>query len=144
MATRKAPKQVDVLDELANGDPQRVMALMLWKNRLGNPDMYVQVNEADIRGFDDCIRFLKVKPEVRVYRPQGQPAQPAVPGQGNRRSVPAREATPAKPYVMIVLTDDKGDAIRPVENNQEDFDRRTTRPRCARRGRMRRRSRSAS
>jgi hypothetical protein len=67
-----------------------------------------------------------------------------VPGQGNRRSVPAREATPAKPYVMIVLTDDKGDAIRPVENNQEDFDRRTMRPRCARRGRMRRRSRSAS
>jgi hypothetical protein len=123
MATRKAPKQVDVLDELANGDPQRVMALMLWKNRLRNPDMYVQVTEADVRGFDDCVRYLKVEPQVKVYRPEGLAAQAAVPAQGNRRGVAAREASPPKPYVMIVLVDKKGDAIRPVENNEDDFDR---------------------
>lgn len=121
MATRKpAPKQ-DPLDALAQ-DPARVMQLMLWKARMREPDMYVQITEHDIRGFDDCVRYLKVKPQVKIFRPQGLPAQDAIAAQGNRRAVPARPATPPKPYVMVVLTDEKGDTVRPVENNEEDFD----------------------
>lgn len=119
MATKK---KLDLLDTLAQGDSQRVMALMLWVARKRNPDLYVQINEHDIRGFDDCIAYLKVKPQVRISRPQGLPAQPAIPQTANRRAVPAREATAPKPYVMVVLTDEKGDAIRPVENNEQDFD----------------------
>lgn len=119
MATRK-PKQ-DPLDALTTGDPQRVMALMLWKNRMRNPDMAVQIEEKDIQGFDDCVNYLKVKPQVRVYRPEGLPAQDAIPASANRRAVPARAATPPRPYVIVVLTDQKGDVIRPVENNEEDF-----------------------
>ena len=121
MATRK-PKQQDQFDALAAGDPQRVMALMLWKHRLNQPDMCVQIDEQDIQGFDDCVAYLKVKPQVRVYRPEGVPEQPPVPAQGNRRAIPGRAAIPPRPYVMVVLTDQKGDVIRPVENNQEDYD----------------------
>lgn len=117
-----AAKKQDQLDALAKGDPQRVMALMLWKNRRHNPDLYVQIDERDIQGFDDCVKYLKVKPVVRITRPAGLPAQPHIPATANRRATPGREATPPKPYVMIVLVDEKGDAIKPVENNEEDFD----------------------
>jgi hypothetical protein len=117
-----AAKKQDPLDVLAKGDPQRVMALMLWKARRHNPDLYVQIDEHDIQGFEDCVKYLKVKPEVRIMRPGGLPSQPPIPATGNRRAVPGREAIPPKPYVMIVLVDEKGDAIKPVENNEEDFD----------------------
>ncbi len=121
MATRKPPKQLDPLEALATADPREVIALMLWKNRLRNPDMAVQIDEADIGGFQDCVRYLKVKPQVKIFRPEGLPAQVAVPASPGRRAVPARAATPPKPYVMVVLTDEQGNAIRPVENNEEDY-----------------------
>lgn len=122
MATKKPRLQQDPLDALVSGDPSRAIALMLWKARHREPNLYVQIDEHDIRGFDDCITYLKVKPVVRIFRPEGLPAQPAVPAQGNRRPVPARAATPAKPYVLISLVDEQGNAIRPVENNEGDFE----------------------
>lgn len=121
MAT-KAPK-LDLLDALAQGDPKMVMALMLWKSRLREPDMYVQITEEDIKGFNDCVNYLKVKPAVMVKRPQGLPAQAAIPAQGNRRAVPARPATPPKPFVIVSLVEaNTENVIRPVENNEADFD----------------------
>lgn len=124
MATKKAaaPKQADVLEDLVRGDPQRVMALILWKNRLNNPDMFVQIGPNDVKGLDDCCRYLKVNPRVKVFRPEGVPASPGIPAAGNRRAVPARPAIPPRDYVMVTLVDEKGDVIRPVENNQDDFD----------------------
>lgn len=115
------PKQ-HPLDALAK-DSERVMALMLWVNRHRNPDLFAQITEKDLAGFEDCMRYLKVKPQVRIFRPEGLPAQAAIPATHHRRAVPAREATPPKPFVMVTLVDEKGDAIRPVENNEEDYDR---------------------
>jgi hypothetical protein len=117
-----AKKEAHPLDALAAGDPKRVIALMLWVARMRQPDLYVQINEHDIKGFDDCVNYLKVVPQVKIYRPEGMPAQPAIPAQGNRRAIAARPAIPPKPYVIVALVDQKGDAIVPVENNQEDFD----------------------
>lgn len=119
MATRK---QLDPLDALAQGDPKNVIALMLWKARHREPDLYVQIEEKDIAGFEACVEYLKVKPVVKIARPEGLQAQEAIAATGNRRAVPARSATPPKPYVIVTLTDEKGDAIRPVENNEADFD----------------------
>jgi hypothetical protein len=68
MATRK--QALDPLDELAQGDPLRVIALMLWKNRHREPDMYVQITERDIEGFEACVNYLKVKPTVLIKRPR--------------------------------------------------------------------------
>lgn len=121
-ATRK-PKQLDPLDALAQGDPLKVIALMLWKARRRQPDLYVQIDEQDIQGFEDCVAYLKVKWKVNIERPAGLPAQPALAGGPGRRPVPARAASGPKPFVIVTLVDARtGDAIRPVENNQDDFD----------------------
>lgn len=121
MATKQ--RKLDALDALAQGDPKMVMALMLWKARLREPDMYVQITEADIKAFEDCVRYLKVKPSVMIKRPQGLPAQEAVAAQGNRRAVPARPATPPKPFVIVSLVEaGTENVIRPVENNESDYD----------------------
>ena len=121
MAKRK-PKELDELDKLVEGDPLQVIALMLWKNRMREPDMYVQIFEKDIQALNDCITYLKVPMVVSIHRPQGEAAQAAEAGTTTRRPVPARPAQPPKPYVIVTLVDDRGDLIKPVENNQADFD----------------------
>ena len=121
MAKRK-PKQLDPLDTLAEGDPLKIIALMLWVNRFRQPDMYMQIYDKDIQGLEDCVNYLKVKPVVSIHRPQGTPEQPAQAGSSTRRPVPALPAQPAKPFVIINLVDERGDMIKPVENNSADFD----------------------
>lgn len=116
-------KTKDPLDELADGDPKRVIALMLWKARMRQPDMFVEINEKDIRAFEDCMAFLKVKPDVMIRRPQGLPAQAGIPATHRRRAVAAREASPPRPYVIVSLVEaGTENTIRPVENNQADYD----------------------
>lgn len=124
MATKQSKPKQDALDALAAADPREAIALMLWKNRMANPDLAVAIDENDLKGYTDCIQYLKVKPQVRIFRPQGLPAQDAIPAGPGRRAVPARAAGAPKPYVMVVLTDQKGDAIVPVENNEDDYQRR--------------------
>ena len=121
MAT-KAPKQ-DALDALATGDPKKVMALMLWVTRRNNPDMYVRIDQNDLDTFTACMEYQKMVPDVMVKRPAGLPSQPGIPATHNRRAVPAREALPAKPYVIVALVE-KGteNAIRPIESTEEDFE----------------------
>ncbi len=119
---RRKQKDQHPLDALAEGEPLKVMALMLWKNRFREPDMYVQIDEKDIQGLEACVNYLKVVPVVSIHRPQGQGAQAAQPGSSTRRPVPALPAQPAKPFVIVTLVDKNGDMIKPVENNQGDFD----------------------
>ena len=118
-----AKAKLDPLAELALGDPKKVIALMLWKARRRNPDLYEKIDARDLEGFEACVSYLKVQPDVMIKRPAGLPAQAAIPAAGNRRAVPAREATSPKPYVVIALVE-KGteNAIRPVEDNQNDYD----------------------
>ena len=126
MATAKV-KKLDPLDALAQ-DPLRVMQLMIWVNRHRNPDMFFQINEADLQAFDACMKYQKVRPTVLIKRPPEIPAQPAIPAHGNRRGVPARPAIPARPYVMVSLVEiDKNgkvteNVIRPIESNEDDYD----------------------
>ncbi len=117
-------KKEDPLDTLANGDPKDVIALILWKNRNKEPDMSVQITEHDIKGFQDCVEYLKVTPEVTIKRPQGMPAQVARRDLGSNRTIPAREAIPPRDYIVVNLVE-KGteNRIVPVENNQEDYDK---------------------
>lgn len=119
MATKKPTSP---LDALVAAGPARAIALMLWQDRHRQPDMYRQITERDIEGLDACTAYLKAKPEVRIYRPEGLPATPGIPAQGRNRAVPARAATPPKPYVIVTLVDHRGDAIKPIENNEPDYD----------------------
>lgn len=119
----KQTAKQDPLQALAEGDPKRVIALMLWKSRHRQPDMYVQIDEKDLQAFEQCVAFQELKPDVLIKRPPGVPAQAAIPATGNRRPVAARAATPPKPFVIVTLVE-KGteNVIRPVENNQADYD----------------------
>src|SRR6266403_1241714 len=72
----KKPAQPHPLDVLANGDPKKVIALMLWKARRRQPDLYVKIDEDDLKGFEDCVTYLKVVPEVMIRRPPPIAAQP--------------------------------------------------------------------
>lgn len=116
------PQLIDPLDRVAD-DPMFVIALMLWQNRMRHPDLYAKIEPNDIKGFEDCVQFLKVNWQVRIERPAEIPAQEAIPAHGNRRAVPARPAIPPRPYVIVNLVDERtGDAIKPIENNQADYD----------------------
>ena len=133
MATAKnRPAELDPLDAFvkrANDNPLEAIAIMLWRARMANPDMYVQVNEADIKGLQDCVDYLKVKYTVIIHREPGQPAQPPQPATKDRRAIMGRPATAAKPYAVIALVekDRQGNPtmnmVKPVENNAEDYDR---------------------
>jgi hypothetical protein len=117
-------KGLDTLDALVAGNAISAIALMLWKQRFVEPDMYVQITEADCRGFAECCEYLKVTPAVLIRRPGGVPAQEGIPASAGRRAVAAREAIQPKPYVVVTLVEEGTEnAIRPVENNQADFDK---------------------
>lgn len=117
--------QLDQFAQEAAKDPRKVIALMLWKERFRNPEMALQITEHDIKGFNDCVQYLEVTPDVLIVRPQGRPAQDAVPAQGKRRAVPARAGEPPRPFVAVNMVA-KGtvNSIKPIENNEEDAKRR--------------------
>lgn len=121
---KKSAAPPDPLDVLVAGDPKDVIALILWKGRHRQPDLFAQITAADIKGFKDCCEYQKITPAVVIQRPEGRPAQEAIPAAHGRAAAPARPADPPKPFVMVTLCDGQtGNAIRPIENNQEDFDR---------------------
>lgn len=118
-------RKKDELDHLAEGDPKNVISLMLWKVRHQYPNLSMEITPKDLQGFNECVAYLKVVPEVDVTRPQGRPAQDGIAAVGNRRAVPGYDAEPPRPYVIVRLVE-KGteNMIRPVENNVDDNERR--------------------
>ena len=125
-AKAKALPEVDTLNEFAGaerGFTERAIMLMFWKARHANPEFTITVDRADLKGFADCIKYLDVIPTIRVYRPQGLPAQQAIEAHGNRRAAPGRAAQPPKDYVVIQMVDQDGNAFVPIENNEDDLQR---------------------
>ena len=112
---------LELFAKLAERDPKQAIMLLFWKARHQNPEFTVNITPEDVKGFTDCVNYLQVEPEVRIYRPQGLPAQASVPAHGNRRAVPGREAKPPKPFVVVQMVDAEGNAIVPIENNEEDL-----------------------
>lgn len=104
---------------LADGPVLDVLALVLWKDRHRNPDMTVLIREEDIKGFSDCTTYLKLKPAVRIVRPKGAPAMPAVAATRTRSAVPARPAEPPRPWVVVgVVEAGTENIIKPIENSE--------------------------
>lgn len=111
------------LDALAEGNPLDVIALMLWKNRHREPDMFVQLNEEDMAGLQASMAYQKVKPAVLIHRPAGLEASAAIPASKGRRAVAARAATAPKDYVIVTLVEaGTENVVRSIENNQADYD----------------------
>lgn len=120
----KRNPQKDELDQFAQAGPDRALQLVLWKVRHHLSDMSLVVKAEDLQAFDQSMKYQQLRPAVMIYRPEGQPATPAIPAAGNRRAVPARPAEPPRPYVIIGLVQEgTKNAIKPVENNEADFQR---------------------
>lgn len=79
-------------------DQTRQIMQILWAGRMINPEMSVEVREKDVQALDDCMNYLKQEGTIGVTKNQ----------HGN---------------MVIALVDKDGNSIRPIENNEEDFDR---------------------
>lgn len=119
----KEVQRLDALDKLAAADPREIIALMLWQNRMKNPELSIMITEKDLTGWSNCTSYLKVTPKVKIIRPQGRPASPSRPATATRSAIPGYAAEPPRPYVLVQIVDQAGDSIRPVEDNEQDYDR---------------------
>ena len=119
-----SPDALDAFVAICNEqDPSRAIMLLYWKNRHQEPQFSINVTAADLKAFEDCVEYLKVKPEIRVFRPQGAPAHPGSPATDTRSAIPPRPAGKPKDYVVIQMVDEEGNAIVPIENNEQDLQR---------------------
>lgn len=113
--------KLDPLDHFAaHGDH---LAQVLWQIRHEYPNFTLKITQPDIQAFWDSNNYLKVEPKVTVTRPQGRPAVAAVPATATASARPAMDAEPPRDYVIIQLTDQAGNGIVPVENNEADYEK---------------------
>jgi hypothetical protein len=111
-----------VIAKAEAGDLTDVIALLLWKQRHENPNFTLELHPRDINGLKACVEYLEVTPTVRVFRPGGVEATPErVHPRDPNKIIPGRPAIPPKPYIIVQMTDEKGDAFVPIENNEQDF-----------------------
>lgn len=117
-----APDNLDQFVENCNSeDPMLALMLMFWKIRNQDQPFTMDITAADIKGFEDCIAYLEVKPEIRVFRPQGMPASAGAPATAKRSAIAPHAAGKPKDYVVIQMVDQNGDAFVPIENNEADL-----------------------
>jgi hypothetical protein len=115
---------LDAFEAMCNEqDPARAIMMLFWKARHQNPQFSIDITDKDLVAFDQCMEYLEVEPQIRVFRPQGMPPHPGAPATESRSAIPPRPAGPPKPYVVIQMVDKNGDAIVPIENNEEDLQR---------------------
>lgn len=121
---QEAADDLDRFEALCNAeDPMRALMLMFWKNRNQNDAFSIDVTAADLKGFEDCINYLEVNPQIRVFRPRGMPTHPGAPATETRSAIAPRPAGRPKDYVVIQMVDQNGDAFVPIENNEADLKR---------------------
>ena len=122
-------------------DPMKMMALVMWKNRIQNPDMGVAITPKDLEGFAQAVDYLKVQAQVRMFR-RGENAYVQMVDAASkvvvRRKVGAKDKEghdiiadrdfdlevvngqyALEPGDVIVSI---GNGIRPIENNEADYD----------------------
>ena len=98
------------LQAFAQADPEQHMALMLWMNRINNPELTVKVTEEDLTAYMACMSYLKTTPQLKIVQ---RPKYVAI--------TLVEKGTEIKDPDGTVTSE--GNAIRPVENNEADFNR---------------------
>lgn len=105
---------------LAEKDPTLAIQMMLWKDRYRNVGMSVEITARDLAQFTKCVNYLEAKPVISIFQPGGAPAQEAQAAVGKRKAVPARAAIPPRDSCVVQLVDEDGNAITPIEDNEQD------------------------
>lgn len=122
-------------------DPMKMMAVLLWKNRIQNPDMGVGITPKDLEGFAQAVQYLDVQAQVRTFRRNENAYVQMVDAASKvvvRRKVGAKDKDgndivvdkdfdlevvggkyALEPGDVIVSI---GNSIRPIENNEADYD----------------------
>ena len=122
----QAPATQNIIERIAALPPKQIIALLLWKDRHRNPGLAVTLTAKDLEGLEACLNYLKTEGEVSIVRPAGRPAQPGFTSKehGNQ---PDRPAEHPRDFVVVALVEKGsatpgviGNAITPVENNEED------------------------
>ena len=118
---QRKTKAPDPLDRFAASPLDRVLQLVFWKLRHKNPDMAVLITQADLEAFDQSMAYQDITPTVMVERPQGRPAHEGA--RGRKITVAPFAGEPPRPFVIVAVVEKgKKNAVRAIENNQEDFD----------------------
>lgn len=131
MTTPEAPeeqtKPIDPIDAFCELPVKRdfryAIMLMLWQRRFENPSFTIEVHPEDLKTFTDCVKYLEVAPQIKIFRPGGVPARGEIAATRGRSAIPARDAIPPKPYAVIQMVDQDGNAIVPVPNSEEEAKR---------------------
>lgn len=98
------------LHAFANAGSDQHLALVLWMNRIHNPDLTVKVTEADLAAYMACMSYLKVTPQLKIVQ---RPTYVGI--------TLVEKGTEIKEPNGTVTSE--GNAIKPVENNEADFAR---------------------
>ena len=122
------PEQaIDELDQVAKaaalGNRDIAIMLMFWKNRHQESPFTMDVSLKDLQGFEECIKYLDVVPQIKVFRPQGKPAHPGSPATETRSAIPPSPAGKPTASVVVQMVDQEGNAFVPIENNEDDLAR---------------------
>ena len=76
-------------------DEDRAIMQILWANRHNEPNLCVHVTPKDVEALDQCLEYNKQAPVVKMIKtPTGW---------------------------TIVLVDQDGNAVTPIENNEDDL-----------------------
>lgn len=86
------------LDQLEH-DKDGIIMQILWHYRHTDPNMCVRITEQDVVAMEQCMEHNKQVPVVRITR------------------------TGTAPFLFVAMTDEQSNAIVPVENNLEDYEK---------------------
>ena len=107
-----APKVKPIEQRLAitfdDTSDQRHLALgiILWKQRIANPELTVEITPDDLASLRACAEYLSVKPAVRIYRPVQLATNTLRPG-----------------FYVQLVDEATGSTFKPIESDEKEFDR---------------------
>lgn len=85
-----------MIDQLEH-DKDRIIQQLLWHYRHHEPNLCVRITEQDIAALDQCLEYNKQKAGLKYTR--------------------------SGPALFVVMVDQQSNAIVPVENNVDDFEK---------------------
>lgn len=135
-AKKKAPP-TNPLERLAQ-DPNALLLHLLWQRRIESPGLSLAISAKDRDGLAQCSEYLKAGLEVRAFVRGDRVLVQAV-DKSSKIVVRRKVAGKSKEGADVVVDKDVdlstgdlpdagdvivsiGDAIRPIENNEADFD----------------------
>jgi hypothetical protein len=95
-----------VIYSLADDQRHLALAMLLWQQRIANPEMSIEITPADIDSLRACAEYLSVTPAVRIFRP-----------------VQMAEKTLRPGFYVQLVDEATGSTFKPIESDEKELDR---------------------